>query len=100
MMEKIISKVTFEGRFEDREHVVRRFVRHTEQVKERVPPEKLLVYEVGEGWQPLCDFLGAEGSARQAVPPPQRSSDAPEDDAEAHGGRPCPQGRQGDRHGL
>ncbi|HKH78189.1 MAG TPA: sulfotransferase [Rubrobacteraceae bacterium] len=60
MMEKIISKVTFDGRFEDREHVVRRFVRHTEQVKERVPPEKLLVYEVGEGWQPLCDFLGAE----------------------------------------
>ena len=60
MMEKIITKGTFDGRFEDREHVVRRFVRHTEQVKERVPLEKLLVYEVGEGWQPLCDFLGAE----------------------------------------
>jgi hypothetical protein len=25
-----------------------------------VPPEKLLVYAMGEGWQPLCDFLGAE----------------------------------------
>ncbi len=23
-----------------------------------VPPEKLLVYEVKEGWGPLCEFLG------------------------------------------
>jgi len=23
-----------------------------------VPSERLLVYEPGEGWEPLCDFLG------------------------------------------
>jgi Sulfotransferase domain len=23
-----------------------------------VPPERLLVYEVGDGWEPLCRFLG------------------------------------------
>jgi hypothetical protein len=23
-----------------------------------VPAERLLVYEVAEGWEPLCDFLG------------------------------------------
>ena len=60
MMEKVITQGTFDGRFEDREHVIRRFVRHIEEVKERVPPEKLLVYEVTQGWEPLCAFLGVE----------------------------------------
>jgi hypothetical protein len=23
-----------------------------------LPAERLLVYEVAQGWQPLCDFLG------------------------------------------
>ena len=54
MMEKIITKGAFDGRFEDREHVIGRFLRHTEQVKGRVPPERLLVYEVGEGWPSPC----------------------------------------------
>jgi hypothetical protein len=31
--------------------------RHHEQVKAAVPPERLLVWEVGEGWEPLCEFL-------------------------------------------
>ena len=25
-----------------------------------VDPEKLLVYEVGQGWEPLCAFLGVD----------------------------------------
>ena len=60
MMEKVITQGTFDGRFKDREHVIGRFVRHTEEVKERVPPEKRLVYEVTQGWEPLCAFLGVE----------------------------------------
>jgi hypothetical protein len=27
-------------------------------VQQRVPPDRLLVYEVREGWEPLCRFLG------------------------------------------
>jgi hypothetical protein len=34
------------------------FERHTQQVKESLPPEKLLVFDVKEGWEPLCRFLG------------------------------------------
>ena len=30
------------------------------RVKSLVPPEKLLVYNVKQGWKPLCDFLGCE----------------------------------------
>ena len=30
---------------------------HVEEVKRLVPADKLLVYEVKQGWKPLCDFL-------------------------------------------
>jgi hypothetical protein len=58
MAEKIISDGTFGGHFDDRERAVEAFVRHNEEVKRRVPAEKLLVFEVKEGWGPLCEFLG------------------------------------------
>ena len=48
----------FDGRFEDRRHAIEVFERWNEEVKERVPHDKLLVYEVHEGWVPLCEFLG------------------------------------------
>jgi len=28
-----------------------------EQVKQTIPPERLLVWDLNEGWKPLCDFL-------------------------------------------
>lgn len=37
-----------------------RFRENNEHVKEVVPKEKLLIYEVKDGWEPLCAFLGAE----------------------------------------
>jgi len=33
------------------------FKRHIEEVRSYVPSHRLLVYEVKQGWQPLCDFL-------------------------------------------
>lgn len=33
---------------------------HIEQVKARVPGDKLLVFDVKQGWEPLCRFLGVE----------------------------------------
>jgi hypothetical protein len=36
------------------------FVAHNEEVKRVVSPERLLVWEISEGWEPLCDFLGVE----------------------------------------
>ena len=32
--------------------------RHHEAVKQNVPAERLLVWDVTEGWEPLCAFLG------------------------------------------
>lgn len=48
----------FHGRFEDRQYAIEAFERWNEEVKKRVPSERLLVYEVKEGWEPLCEFLG------------------------------------------
>jgi hypothetical protein len=33
------------------------FVAHNEEVKRVVPPDQLLVWDVTEGWEPLCAFL-------------------------------------------
>lgn len=38
--------------------LIEAFVAHNEEVKRIVPAERLLVWEVGDGWQPLCEFLG------------------------------------------
>ena len=42
----------------DRAWMTDYFRRHTEAVKAAIPAERLLVYEVGEGWDRLCRFLG------------------------------------------
>lgn len=47
----------FQGRFADKEFARTIFYKHIEEVKASVPPEKLLVYDVSEGWGPLCKFL-------------------------------------------
>ena len=38
----------------------KRYRIHNHRVKTLVPPDKLLVYNVQQGWKPLCDFLGCE----------------------------------------
>jgi hypothetical protein len=53
----LIWEGTFDGRFEDKAYAIEVFERHNEEVKRHVPPERLLVYEVKEGWGPLCEFL-------------------------------------------
>jgi Sulfotransferase domain len=60
MIVELIWEREFHGRFEDRGYAIEAFERHNEEVEQSVPPEKLLVYEVKEGWGPLCEFLGVE----------------------------------------
>lgn len=58
MANRVVWKGTFGGRFQDKAYALAVYARHIEQVKERVPSERLLVYDVREGWEPLCRFLG------------------------------------------
>lgn len=51
---------TFSGNIDDREHVIDVFEHHNAAVKAAIPPDRLLVLEAGEGWEPLCSFLDEE----------------------------------------
>ncbi len=48
----------YEGRQHERDYMVEHFQRHTDDVLASVPPERLLVFEASQGWEPLCAFLG------------------------------------------
>lgn len=79
---------SFSGEFRDHMHdrgfMTAYFRRHTEEVVAAIAPERLLVYQTGQGWEPLCAFLGvpipnapypsensrAEFVARRGAPPP------------------------------
>lgn len=43
----------------DRQRAIAYYHEHVETVKAAVPPERLLVYSVDQGWGPLCEFIGA-----------------------------------------
>lgn len=50
----------FGNRIHDRAHMIDVFERHNEAVKAGIPKQRLLVYEVSQGWNPLCEFLGVD----------------------------------------
>lgn len=56
MVERTVLDM-FEGNVTDRAHCISVYERHNSMVKATIPQDNLLVYEVGSGWEPLCDFL-------------------------------------------
>ncbi|KKA28573.1 hypothetical protein TD95_002916 [Thielaviopsis punctulata] len=44
------------------------FLQHYEEVRQLVPPERLLEFSVSEGWEPLCKFLGDEIPKNEPFP--------------------------------
>lgn len=54
----VIWNGTFQGRFEDKAYAVARFREHVAEVQRVVAPDRLLVFDVKEGWERLCPFLG------------------------------------------
>lgn len=48
----------FKGEFENREKAIAAYIEWVEEVKRTVPADRLLVYNVKDGWAPLCGFLG------------------------------------------
>lgn len=68
LMAQIMFRDTFADKLYDRKHCVEVFDRHCERVRDGLPPERLLVFNVGEGWGPLCAFLGVEAPADEPFP--------------------------------
>lgn len=48
----------FGGRFPERDHALRVYHEHNEAVRRGVDAARLLVFDVADGWEPLCGFLG------------------------------------------
>lgn len=60
VLQNMIRKDFFQGRLDDRQHTIDIFNRHIADVQRTVPSDRLLVYEVKQGWGPLCAFLGVD----------------------------------------
>jgi len=54
---EVIMEDHFQGRFLDKTFAEEVFNKHNEEVKKHVPAKQLLVFDVLEGWEPLCTFL-------------------------------------------
>ena len=48
---------TLDNRMGERDFMVDYFERRNLEIQSAVPSERLLVYQVKEGWEPLCQFL-------------------------------------------
>jgi hypothetical protein len=57
MIDAVVVEQSFDGSL-DEANALRVFNAHNDEVRRLVPPERLLVYKVGKGWEPLCAFLG------------------------------------------
>ncbi|MBI1212133.1 MAG: hypothetical protein GC190_11765 [Alphaproteobacteria bacterium] len=60
----VIKKTGFPAGL-DADGLRRAFLAHTDEVKATIPAKQLLIYEVKEGWEPLCNFLGVPVPAEQ-----------------------------------
>jgi len=60
MINNLIWNGTFKGRFLEKDYALEVFHRHNEYVKAKVPANRLLVYEIKQGWEPLCEFLSVD----------------------------------------
>jgi hypothetical protein len=58
MARKVILRGVFDDRFEDEARAIAIYEAHNARVKREIAPERLLVYQPGQGWEPLCKFLG------------------------------------------
>lgn len=59
MSRKLIWQRSHKGTLDiSREAAIRRYKEHIKEIKEAVPPDRLLVFQVDQGWRPLAEFLG------------------------------------------
>jgi hypothetical protein len=57
MVRKAIVDRVFHGDINSKADVLDSYARHNEAVQRTIPAERLLVYDVSQGWEPLCAFL-------------------------------------------
>jgi len=66
IMSEMIGKVVggaFDGKINDHDAAIAAYQAHNAAVKRNIPADRLLTYDVAEGWEPLCRFLGVPAPA-------------------------------------
>lgn len=63
----------FEDKLHDKDFAIEKFRAHRAEVIAHFPADRLLVFRAGDGWKPLCSFLGFDVPD---APFPQRNSTA------------------------
>lgn len=58
VMDRLVWSGMLQDAMEDRATAIARYEAHIAEVRAAVPPEKLLIFTVTQGWDPLCAFLG------------------------------------------
>jgi len=57
MIQNVIVRM-FDGDLHTRGHCIAIYEKHNAEVRRVIPADRLLEYNVSEGWEPLCKFLG------------------------------------------
>lgn len=55
---KLVGERLFEERYDDNAFVMGLYEQNILEVQAAIPSDRLLTYELGSGWGPLCRFLG------------------------------------------
>jgi hypothetical protein len=63
-MWRAVAAARFTRDWRDRDACIAAYERHNAEVRASAPPGRLVEWQPGDGWQPLCDALGLD-------PPPQ-----------------------------
>ncbi|MGB9142940.1 MAG: sulfotransferase family protein [Aestuariivirga sp.] len=58
MVYQTVHQQIFKGRIEDKDYAIGIYLDHIHEVQASVPANRILIYDVKAGWQPLCAFLG------------------------------------------
>jgi len=57
MANQIITQQTFNGSAAHKDQVLAAYQKRIDEVKAAIPADRLLIFQVSEGWTPLCEFL-------------------------------------------
>lgn len=57
LINKLIFHRTFKFQFKNKRKAIEIYKQHNEEVIRVIPKDQLLIYDVADGWEPLCRFL-------------------------------------------
>ena len=58
--EKLINVQTFGNLLSDKDFCIRIYTKHIKDVKDNIPENDILFFDLTKGWKPLCNFLKAK----------------------------------------